>query len=488
VFDKEAARKRMKELEAEVKAVMADTESTAAEKHERMDRIEAEDKELSLQLKNHARALAFRAGNELGDADGSPADTEVEMVSKPQLKHNVECYQKICEDAATRKRGSYSFEFNSRIVPWHVGMKAQGVASMMGESTSGTSAGSALAGGSYFLAGTAGAAIAPQFIPGIVELKFYENVIASLWPSFPCSSPVVTYVREATRTNAAAGVGEGATKPTSSNTVTRYTEQIGKIATLVRVTDELIQDAPLFWALAQRRGAEGIARQEEVELLAGTGYPGVHGLFGHAAAFTQGPNPGTGYNIVVGGATGSADTSETATSVTPGRVVTVTPTTIPDVGTMSAGAQLAEGLLSAMTDIRYNTFFEPDAVVLNPADYQVIRLAKDNVGQYLGGSFFGMNYGGQQYESMTGAIDTGLQLWNKRVVTTPAIPAGTAIVGDFGDSGQVLRLGGLRSDITNVNGTDFEQNLWTARYEERVGLMIERPELYELVKLVNQGS
>jgi hypothetical protein len=37
--------------------------------------------------------------------------------------------------------------------------------------------------------------------------------------------------------------------------------------------------------------------------------------------------------------------------------------------------------------------------------------------------------------------------------------------------------------MTNTNGTDFEQNLWTARAEERIGLMVERPEVFELVKL-----
>ena len=59
-------------------------------------------------------------------------------------------------------------------------------------------------------------------------------------------------------------------------------------------------------------------------------------------------------------------------------------------------------------------------------------------------------------------------------------------MGDFAEGGQVLRLGGLQVNVANTNGYDFEQNLWTARAEERVGLLVERPELFELIVLQNK--
>ena len=49
-------------------------------------------------------------------------------------------------------------------------------------------------------------------------------------------------------------------------------------------------------------------------------------------------------------------------------------------------------------------------------------------------------------------------------------------------------LGGVRTDVTNLNGYDFENNLWTMRVEERVGLLVERPELFELVAITGAGS
>jgi len=44
----------------------------------------------------------------------------------------------------------------------------------------------------------------------------------------------------------------------------------------------------------------------------------------------------------------------------------------------------------------------------------------------------------------------------------------------------------LQVNVANTNGYDFEQNLWTARAEERVGLLVERPELFELIVLQNK--
>jgi HK97 family phage major capsid protein len=317
-------------------------------------------------------------------------------------------------------------------------------------------------------------------------MRFYPNVIATLFPSFPVSSPIATYVKETAYNNNAAATPEGATKPTSSSGVTRYTEQVGKITNLERVTDEMIQDAPYFWALVQRRGVQGVGRKEEIELLAGTGMPGINGLLNRSA-----PGSGLSYpsgfltpttvtaitNLVIGGAVGSGALSDTVATVTPGRKFTVSTATV----NPSPGALMAEGILQAITDIRVTYFFEPDAALVNPQDWMTIRLSKDGQGQYLGGSFFGTNYGNPQNAGSLG-IEADLTLWSKRVISTPVQPLGLTLVGDFNDSGRILRLGGLRVDLTNMNGFDFEQNLWTMRIEERAGLLIDRPELFELIQ------
>jgi len=465
---KEGLRQQAAELANEVKTKSAAFEAgelTAAEFSTYMDNAETKNLELESAIKAYDRASRLSAA-----ADFAPEVAEVAVDTR--AKAVAEAYDRVRAAASGHSRDSVDFE---------IGFKAQGVTSLMGEAASGTTAPSALSG--YFLGGAAGPAIVPEFIPGITELRFYPNQIAALFPTMPVSGPVVTYVRETAWSNAAAGVAEGATKPTSTNSLTRYTEQVGKVAALARVTDELIADAPAFWSLIQQRLAQGVVRQEEVQLLAGAGMPGVSGLLNRTTGFTKPQTISAVSNLVVpaAGTSGIGAGTATVTSVTPGREVTGTS------GAAPTGVQIAEGILAALTDIRTVTFFEPDAIVVNPADYNTIRLTKATTGEYLGGSFFGYSSGNAVNEP-TSYLDPGLTLWGKRVVSTPAIPAGYVLVGAFSDGGMVLRREGLRVNVTNTNGVDFEQNLWTARAESRVGLLVERPEVFELIKLTTSGS
>ena len=448
------------------------------------------DAEIASGIKAFNAANKWRAGGD-PEPDGEPQASE-SMGAKAQLaQQNWDTYKQLQSRAQANLsnkgsgKGDFSFTIGLKYGDDNMITKAQGIAGLQGEYTSGTTVPPTgnLATGVYFPGGTAGPTVEPTFLPGIVEMRFYENVIASLFPSMPVSGPIVSYVKETAFTNAAAAVPEGATKPTSSSAVQRYSEQVGKLANLERVTDEMIQDAPYFWSLVQRRGVFGLGRKEEIELLCGLGMPGINGLYNRSVAgsfsYPSGFNTPTVVtpvtNVVVGGAPGAGTGSATIASLTPGRKFTL-PTDL------TKGTAAAEALLQMITDIRLTWFYEPDAILLNPVDWLTIRLAKDANGQYLGGSFFGTNYG---VTASAGApsglgVEQGLSLWNKRVVATPVQPVGFPLVGDFGDGGAVLRLGGLRVDLSNTNGFDFEQNLWTMRIEERVGLMIEHPELFEI--------
>lgn len=443
------------------------------------EKAEKDNERIGVALKN-LRAAQGLAGSADPNPSGDPAGTDV----PDHLKKYQEGFSRIKSAATTesRRQEAVSFEFGLKNAADEIRMKTQGVTGLSGDAASGTTTPAALAGGSYFLTGTAGPFIAPEFIPQIVDLRFYENIIASLIPSYACDSPVVTYVRESAWTNNAAAVNEGATKPTSTHSFQRYTEQVGKIANLERVTDELIQDAGLVWSLIQQRLVMGVQREEEVQLLAGAGYPGVNGILNRTAGFTAPQTISAVTNLAVptAGTAGLGATNATVASVVPGRAILSTGAT----GTGPTGVQIAEGILQAITDIRVLHFFEPDAIVMNPQDYLTVRLAKDLNNQYYGGSMYGRDYGWNQAEGTPQAVSV-FGLWGKKVVATPAMPQGYVLVGDFAGWNRVLRRGGLRVDMTNTNGTDFEQNLWTARAEERIGLMVERPELFELLVLQN---
>lgn len=488
------------ELQREVSKSLSDVDSgaiTVADFTERMKKATEQDKEIGEGIKAYNAALGIKDGADRHPSDGAPQDQQPVSLKVKRAQENWARYkelqtiahnnaQNIAQGGSGSGRGDFSFDIPLKNMSDDMVYKAQGVAGLQGVTASGTTAPATgtLAPGAFFLAGgAAGTLVEPEFEPGIAELRFYPNVIETLFPSVPVNGGVVSYVKQTAMNNNAAATPEGATKPTSSVAVARYTDTIGKITNLERVTDETIEDAPQFWALVQQDGVLGVSRRFEVELLAGTGLPGINGLLNRNA-----PAGGLSYpsgflaptvvtavtNVSIGGGVGSGTTASVVASITPGRKFTL-PTDY------TKGTAMAEGLLQAVTDIRVTYFFEPDAMLLNPTDWTTIRLAKDANGQYLGGSFFGTNYGVGANNGGVG-IEDNLTLWGKRVVSTPVQPQGLPIVGDFRDGGKILRRGGMRVDVTNMNGFDFEQNLWTMRAEIRAGLQVKRPELFEIVQ------
>ena len=460
---------RAKELEAESASHTADFEAgkiTKAEYGERVAKAYDECQEIKKDLEVYRKAAELSGGTEV-----APADPQIKQLADERMasaKAVSEEYAQLKAFASSKRQGSFAFD---------LGLKTQGEANLMGENAYGTTAGVALTAGQYFLPGTAGPSVLPDFIPGILELRWYDNVIASLFPTFPTDSPVVSYVRETNWTNNSAATGEGQTFPTSTNQITRYTAQLGKVANIARVTDETIQDAPYFWALVQKRTAQGVARQEEVQILAGNGYPGVEGLLSLSTSFTLPQTVSAVTNLVVpaSGTPGEGASSATISSVTPGRLIGTSAPTAP---------QIANGVLSMLTDIRVTHFFEPSAIVMNPYDWYTIRTWQDANGQYLAGSPFFTDYGQPQNNVRPDiqAVDPTANIWGKRVAITPAIPQGYVLVGDFTNGAQLLRKGGLRVELVNTNGYDFEQGMWTMRAYTRVGLAVERPELFELAQ------
>jgi HK97 family phage major capsid protein len=469
--NKESLIRRQLELKSQVDAATAEHEAgtkTKAEYAELVEKAYTESKEIGESLDTYRKAAGMSGGAEVA----IPAQPGLPAPQQERLEHAkgvAKEYAELKAFAKDKRQGSFAFD---------LGMKTQGEANLQGENAYGTTPGVALAPGEYFLPGTAGPDILPSFIPGILELRWYDNVIASLFPTFPTDSPVVSYVRETAWNNAAAATGEGQTFPTSTNQITRYTAQLGKVANITRTTDEAIQDAPYFWALVQKRTAQGVARQEEVQILAGSGYPGVEGLLGLSTQFTlpQTQSAVTNLTIPTLNTPGEGATSATISSVTPGRLI----------GTALATAPvIANGILAMLTDIRVTHFFEPTAIVMNPYDWFTIRTWQDNNGQYIAGSPFFTDYGQPQNNVRPDvqAVDPNAQIWGKRVAITPAIPQGYVLVGDFTNGAQLLRKGGLRVELVNTNGYDFEQGMWTMRAYTRVGLAVERPELFELAQL-----
>lgn len=139
---------------------------------------------------------------------------------------------------------------------------------------------------------------------------------------------------------------------------------------------------------------------------------------------------------------------------------------------------IQDTIFDAMTKIQIATGYTADAVVINPTDYQALRLAKDSNGQYFGGGFFFGAYA-------NGGVQQQPGIWGLPTVVTPNVAQGTAIVGAFKPAGSVVSKAGegLRVEVSNSNEDDFINNLVTVRIEERIALACRVPAAFAKVAL-----
>ncbi|MDG3013553.1 phage major capsid protein [Speluncibacter jeojiensis] len=474
-----ALKTRGRELAEAVKTVMNDAELTGAQKSERLEAIQKDLEAHEVDVKNSEMAANVRAklgisGDAFVDADNlEQKGYRARSLGEQAVAHPD--YKSVVEALGGAKGLGAKGEFRKS---FEIGTKDASVGgNLMGDALNGTTAAAPLAAGSLFLPGTAGQAVMPNFLPGIVDMRFFPLTIADLMPSGGTDSPVISYLKEASWTDNAAAVAEGGTFPASSNQLARVEAQVGKVANLITVTDEMIRDAPQFFSFVQNRLTFGVQRQEEVQLLAGAGAPGVGGLLSFQSGFTQGTTGLTALTNVsfpAPGTPGSGTTAATVASITPGRQIKGAST-----GVYPTASAIAEGLMESTTDIYLNSWFVPDALIMNPYDWQIVRLGKDANGQYFGGSFFGADYG-----NMRGS-GPSQSLWGQRVVVTPAIPQGIVLNGNFREACQIFRREGITVQMTNSDSTDFQNGLVKVRAEERLGLACYRPGAFEVIQITN---
>lgn len=205
---------------------------------------------------------------------------------------------------------------------------------------------------------------------------------------------------------------------------TMKTDGLKKIAGILKFSDEMIEDFGFLVSEINNRGMYLLGLAEEGQLLNGDG---------------------TGSNIE-GLLNRSGIQSEAAASE----------------------ADNPDAIFRASTKIATATGLTADGVVINPIDYQNMRLRKDGNGQYFGGGFFQNEYG-------NGSIMEQPPIWGMRTVVTPMVAAKTVLVGAFRQAATVYRKGGIRIESTNSHGEDFTSNLVTTRIEERIALAVRVP-------------
>jgi HK97 family phage major capsid protein len=276
----------------------------------------------------------------------------------------------------------------------------------------------------------AGTLTPAEYQPGVVSKLFQPTGLADFFGQEQTTASHVRYVIEGTATSGAAGVAEGGAKPESTLNYSEVDEKVKKIATSLPVSDELLEDAGSFQSYLNGRLTSFLASEEERQLLLGGGTDELSGVIGR-----------TGVNTL---------------------------------GTASAGTIMAEHILKAATGSRGSAFLDPDLIVMNPANWQTLRLGKDGQGQYYGGGPFQGPYGGPNAPVSSGYFSAA-PVWGMNCWVTNQIGSGTALLGSFKQAAAIFRRGGPTVEATNSHASFFTSNLNMVRAEERLALAVYRP-------------
>ena len=247
----------------------------------------------------------------------------------------------------------------------------------------------------------------------VVETGTRPIRLLDLMPNTPTDRDSPAWMEETTFTNNAAPVTEGAAKPESALAYTERTEPCQVIATTLPVTEQQLDVESMIMSMINNRLITQLNLSREDQILNGSGTPpALTGYLNKSGIQTQAKG---------------ADPSPSA-------------------------------IHKAMTKVRWTGYAEPTAIVINPSDWEDIRLLQDATGNYVWGA-----------PSVAGTMS----IFGLPIVVTNLIAAGTALVGDFRMYSELFNRWGVRVEVGYVNDV-FAKNRRTLRVESRDCLAIYR--------------
>ena len=251
----------------------------------------------------------------------------------------------------------------------------------------------------------------PQNNPGIVPGVFKPLTIRDVLPSGSTGAIMVVGTKEATRTNSAAEVAQGAAKAESVLTFSQYNVPIETVAHFIKVSNQLLADAPAVVSYIDTFLRYGLEERIDLQLLKGDGTsPNISGILdaGNFTAFTP-----------------------------------------------TVGANLVESINKAKYQL-WALGYTPDTVIVNPADWGAMELLREGAGT------------GAYLYGAPGTIAGG-NPFGVRVVLSANMTAGQFAIGAFNRASMVWNRQGVTVEMGYVNA-DFTSNLVTIRAETRLGL------------------
>jgi HK97 family phage major capsid protein len=271
---------------------------------------------------------------------------------------------------------------------------------------------------------------------GLTPRTLRPGRVRDLFPAETTTANLLYGIRETGVTNSAAVVAErraadgtspptgGPTdvfglKPKSNLTIVPITYPLATIAHIMYVHKNTLADEPRLRGLIDRDMIDGVKMVEDAQILWGDGVgDNLTGIMN-----TSGIQTYTGLN------------SDPRT------------------------AQIRRAMTRAIL-----AYFVPTGVVMHPLDWEDLELETDDTGAYR--LAVNVAVGGEQ------------RVWRMKIVDTPAMTEGRFLLGAFGSGAKLYDREAVNIQVSTENRDMFERNAVTLRAEERVGLVVDRPESF----------
>ncbi len=277
--------------------------------------------------------------------------------------------------------------------------------------------------------GSAGALVNPHRVQGIIAPPEQRLQIRDLLAYGTTDSNAIEFVKETGFTNNAQPQAEGEVKGESSITFSDETNPVRTIAHFIKVSRQILDDAPQLESHINARLMYGLKLKEDAQLLNGDGKgSNLKGIIPQATAFAN-PTSIAQYTII---------------------------------------DQLRLAMLQAVL-----AEYPASGHVLNPIDWATIELEKDTTGRHIIGQPQGK---------------ANPTLWNLPVVATQSMQASKFLTGAFSLGGQVFDREQSSLAVATENEDDFIRNKVTILCEERLALAVYRPECFIYGDLQAKGK
>jgi len=249
----------------------------------------------------------------------------------------------------------------------------------------------------------------------LVDFATRPLQVAQVMPTNTTTQSAVQYMEETTFTNAAAETAEGGTYPEAALAFTEQTVVVRKIPVFIPVTDEQLEDEPRIRGVIDNRLPFMIRQRLDSQLLVGNGTaPNLRGIL----------------NVV------GIQTVAKGTDPTP------------------------DAIYKAIVLVETTGQAVADTAVINPLDWQDIRLLRTADGIYIWGN----------------PADPGPErIWGLRVVRAQALTQNTGLVGDFGNYSELVVRSGIDVQVSNSHSTFFVEGKQAIRADMRVAAVWYRP-------------